>query len=157
MRAMYASVAASTLKLAEGWASGGTVVTEGISLAALLPFAGADCAAAMPKPRQKTRQKTRRNKAQFARMPEIIGKGTSCEFNRSIYGRAQWLVSREWRGIRMGLRPTHRNEKPFFVCHPERRIRSPWRPHRSRRNPMVASHRGLVVVPGGGDLAFSQV
>jgi hypothetical protein len=28
---------------------------------------------------------------------------------------------------------------------------------RSRRNPMVASYRGLVVVPGGGDLAFSQV
>jgi hypothetical protein len=27
----------------------------------------------------------------------------------------------------------------------------------SRRNPPVASYRGLVVVPGGGDLAFSQV
>src|ERR1039458_8567972 len=64
-----------------------------------------------------------------------IGKGTSCEFNRSIYGRAQWLVSREWRGIRMGLRPTHRNEKPFFVCHPERRVRSSWRPDEESKEP----------------------
>src|ERR1035441_1470109 len=91
MRAMWASVAASTLKLADGWASGGTVVTEGISLAALLPFPGAACAAAMPKPRKNIR-KTRRNKAQFARMPEIIGKVTSLE-NQQEYIRARTVVS----------------------------------------------------------------
>src|ERR1039458_8675724 len=88
MRAMSASVAACTPKLADGWASGGTVVTEGISLAALLPFVVADCAAAMPKPRQNTR----RNKAQFARMPEIIGKVTSLE-NQQEYIRARTVVS----------------------------------------------------------------
>src|ERR1019366_2904848 len=91
MRAMYASVAASTLKLAEGCASGGTVVTEGISLAALLPAGGAGCAAAMPKPRQNTR-KARRNQAQFARMPENIKNVTSLE-SQQEYIRARAVVS----------------------------------------------------------------
>src|SRR5664280_2288207 len=84
---MYASVAASTLKLGEGCASGGTVVTEGISLAALLPADGGGCAETMPKPRQNIR-KTRRNKAQAARMPEIIKEVTSLE-NRLEYIRAR--------------------------------------------------------------------
>src|ERR1019366_2017507 len=104
MRAMYASVAASTLKLADGWASGGTVVAEGISSTALLLAGGAACAAAMPKPRQNIR-KTRRNKSQVARMPENIGKVSSLRVSRGLYGRAEWLVSRESHSIRMDLRP----------------------------------------------------
>src|ERR1035437_2067098 len=68
-------------------ASGGTVVTEGISLAALLSTGGAACAETMPKPRQNIR-KARRNKAQAARMPEIIKEVTSLE-SRLEYIRAR--------------------------------------------------------------------
>ena len=78
----------------------------------------------------------------------------------------------------MGLRATYMNQKPFFVCHPERRVRSPWRPDeeskdpysahslsprkffdgaRSRGTPMAASNPNFAAASGGHTVIFAAI